>query len=653
MKELLFTFRGLKGSLFIHLDSKLSVFALLIAVSIFHSSISSAATLPKDSTKPKKPSTLNDTWYLNSSPESRHIIDTTIFGIQYYNPTQGEGMEYANAGNFGSAAFPVMFQTSKKIGFNNGYNQFDLYRYQKDSVKYYQVIRPYTELAMMIGLKNEQFFQGRFANQHKGIIYYGVDFTRIFSKGTYPNQHTNDNGFNLYGIFNSKNKHWNVQADLIFNSFKVEENGGVAFDVFDSTLFQKTLAPVRLNNAINNYRQIDFYLKGSYNVGKKYKQVINDSTQRDALMPLFKISYQFNVEKNKNKYRDFDPDSSYYGSFYSKDSVFNDLNYLKFGNAVMLEYKWRKLTSDTSYEDKNFSVSAEAGYEYYMMEQNTQKSRFDNLYVGGTVRNNSFSRSHVLYNASVKYFPYGYNQHDLIVNGYAGYDFQKWGIITAHADYQLNEVPYIYQNYQSDSVNWSYQLPKTRTLSLGAKYQNPKWGILAEAHYYNLYNLPVYPGSPSPFFNLTKSNFVVAHIANRNGIKGVHLDNDIWVTIPPKGSNITDYYALLYTKHSLYYEMRLFKKALWFATGFDLRVRYYNNPPSYDPFLGNFYPSTDREKIVPQFDWFLNLKIKTVRVFLKVDNILSGAGLKGYYSLNGYPAPDVSFKFGLRWRFFE
>lgn len=216
---------------------------------------------------------MNDTWFTSAEPEKHLAIDSSIFHIEDYNVAQRNGIEYTHAGNVGSAAYPLVFSANRSTGFNLGYNQYDIYRYSKDSVKYYQVIRPYTELSIVIALKNEQMFQARFANQHKGIIYYGVDFRRISSKGIYNNQKTDVNGFNLYGIFNSPNKKWNVQADLIFNSFKNLENGGVAYSPFDSSFFQKTLVPVNLSTAENKYVQVDFYLKSSYNLGKKYFQV--------------------------------------------------------------------------------------------------------------------------------------------------------------------------------------------------------------------------------------------------------------------------------------------------------------------------------------------------------------------------------------------
>lgn len=597
-----------------------------------------------------KPSTQNDTWYLGSEPDKHYVIDSTIYHIEEYNIIQRKGADYTNAGNFGSASYPLVFEVNRSTGFNPGYNQFDLYRYSKDSAKYYQVIRPYTELTMIVGLKNEQMFQGKFANQHKGIISYGVDFRRIFSKGAYTNQRTNDNGFNLYGIYNSKNKHWSVQADLIFNAFKVQENGGVTTSVFDSSFFTKTLVPVNLTAAENNYRQVDFYLTSAYHLGKKYLQR-KDTSLVPALMPVFSIGHQFNVEKNWFKFRDADPPADYYGSFlYTTDSMANDLNTLRVGNSAFMEYHLRKLDSDTSYKDLNLIMKAEAGFDYIWIEQNKLKTTTYNFYVGGVVRNNAASGSHILYRAAVKYYPFGWNQHDFLVDGYAGYDFGKFGIITGNATFQLKEPPYIFERYRSHPVDWDYNLPKMRTLAVGGKYVLPIAGLNADFTYYQVGNMPVYPG----VVNSNTQNFFVLHAGNRNSFYGLHIDNDVWYTQTANSGLVRQVYPILYTRHSIYYERRVFKQALWLSFGFDLRFRYKNTAPYYDPLLGLYYPvSYGVNKTYPVLDFFINAKIKTVRIFLKLDNISAFFGTKGYYASYLYPAPDFSFRAGVSWRFFE
>ncbi|MDB5282596.1 MAG: hypothetical protein JWO06_1671, partial [Bacteroidota bacterium] len=253
-----------------------------------------------------------------------------------------------------------------------------------------------------------------------------------------------------------------------------------------------------------------------------------------------------------------------------------------------------------------------------------------------------------------RYYLYGFNQNDFIADAVAGYNFGKFGVITGNFTYQLKEAPYIYQHYFYDSVAlWSYHLPKTKIMDIGGKYQNTKYGITADLNYYVADHLPVYPGTSSPYITTGVENVFVAHFGNRNGIKGFHLDNDIWFTEAPNTGFIKQSYPMLFTKHSIYYERRLFKDFLWLDVGFDLRIRYQNNAPYYDPLLGGFYPSYTTLTTYPILDFFTNFKIKTVRVFLKVTNISSAMISKGYYSAYQYPAADISFQAGVKWRFFE
>ena len=163
----------------------------------------------------------------------------------------------------------------------------------------------------------------------------------------------------------------------------------------------------------------------------------------------------------------------------------------------------------------------------------------------------------------------------------------------------------------------------------------------------------MYAGKADPYISTGVENVFIAHLANRNGFYGLHIDNDIWFTSSPNEGVVKRTFPMLVTKHSIYYERRVFKGALWFSTGFDIRYTYRNNAPYYDPLLATFTPVYTTSKSYPMLDFFLNLKVRTVRVFLKVDNISAYFGPKGYYSLYGYPYPDLSFRVGVKWRFFE
>ena len=631
-----------------------------------------------DTIKVRKKSSLNDTWYYASEPNKRYIIDTAISQLHRYDVVRRDGAEYFNMGNTGTAAYPLVFNPSPNVGFNMGFRQFDVYKNQKDSVRYYQVIRPYVEIFYSLGITNEQIFQGRFANSHKKTFMYGVDFRRINSRGIYTNQKALNNGFNLYGIYNSKNKQLNIQTDLIYNSFVTGENGGLARDIIfkDSAVFQKTLAPVNLQAGQINYKEINWFLKGSYGVGKKYNERVNDTLVQRVTLPVFRVSYQFNLDYGKYSYYDLAQDSAYYSGYLNTgDTMRYNSRYLKIGNRFGLDYNAKKLTSDSTYKELNFIIGASVNLDYYMVKEFHQNSNFTNLYITGYLKSNPAVNSRLLYKASVAYYLAGYNLNDLNADGQIGVDLHQFGRITAGAGYQLKESDWMYHSFRVDSsigvntinangtriiglldnINYSYlkNFPKMSTLRFGGEYVVDKIGIKVSAYNYVLNNYFYFSTAATPAYEKSAINMLVLSFSNRFGIKGFHLDNDVWFQ-KSAGSDVIRL-PLVSTKHSVYYERHVFKHALWFAIGVDLRYYTPFKGNGYNPLTGQFYLQNDWElKFYPVLDVFLNVKIKTVRVFLMGTNISSFFGhQKGYYTSPLYPAADASFKFGAAWRFFE
>jgi hypothetical protein len=55
----------------------------------------------------------------------------------------------------------------------------------------------------------------------------------------------------------------------------------------------------------------------------------------------------------------------------------------------------------------------------------------------------------------------------------------------------------------------------------------------------------------------------------------------------------------------------------------------------------------------PFVDVYLNVRIRPVSVFLKIENLLQGYAGYNYAFLPGYYQPDRAFRFGINWLFFD
>ena len=660
---------------------------------VIHSSAKDTVIVVKDTTAAKpvrKKSSQNDTWYYGGEPNKRYMIDTSIAKLHYYDVARRDGAEYFNLGNTGTETYSTVFNPAPTVGFNMGFHQFDAYRYSKDSIRYYQVIRPYAEIFYDLTINKEQVFVGRFANVHKksGLLY-GVEFRRINSPGTYTNQKAIDNGFSLYGVYNSKSRVFDFETDLIYNSFVVQENGGLDSDVFFkyTPFLTKTLAPTNLASAILNYNEVDWFLKAGYNIGKKYNERVNDTLVRRVVLPVFKVSYQFDIERGKYSYFDINSDSLYYSKFSTPgftnptgsyintgDTLRYTSKYLKIGERLGLDYNAKKLTSDSTFKELNFLMGASLNLDYYMMSEFAEKGAFTNLYVTGYLKSNPALNPRLIYNATVAYYVAGYNQNDLSADGKLGVDFRKFGRLTAGVSYQLKQADWIYHSFRSDSsagiattnpngtisyvthdnLNSTYlnNFPKMSTFKFGGEYLLAQYGIKLSAYNYILNNYFYFSGPNVPAYESKTINMLVLSFSNRFAFKGIHFDNDVWFQ-RSDGSDVIRL-PLVSLKSSLYYQRLVFKNALLFAIGGD--VRYYTPfmANGYNPLFGQFYEQNQQMmKFYPILDLFLNVKIKTVRIFLEGSNISALFGQHGYYTAYYYPAQDVTFRFGAAWRFFE
>ena len=134
---------------------------------------------------------------------------------------------------------------------------------------------------------------------------------------------------------------------------------------------------------------------------------------------------------------------------------------------------------------------------------------------------------------------------------------------------------------------------------------------------------------------------------------GFNLNNKILYQYVSGSSNVIRIPPII-LESSLYYENKFFKRALTAQVGFDIfyNSAYFAN--AYMPATGQFYLQNEK-KIgnYPYVDFFINGKIKSVRMFLKIEHINAGLSTFTYYMVPHYPLSERAFKFGLSWRFLD
>jgi hypothetical protein len=88
--------------------------------------------------------------------------------------------------------------------------------------------------------------------------------------------------------------------------------------------------------------------------------------------------------------------------------------------------------------------------------------------------------------------------------------------------------------------------------------------------------------------------------------------------------------------------------------GFELfyNSAFYSN--AYMPVLGEFYIQSQRMYGgYPMVDFFLNMKIKIVNAFFKIEHLNSGFSGNNYMLTPHYAMAPRTFKFGVSWKLFN
>ena len=97
-----------------------------------------------------------------------------------------------------------------------------------------------------------------------------------------------------------------------------------------------------------------------------------------------------------------------------------------------------------------------------------------------------------------------------------------------------------------------------------------------------------------------------------------------------------------------------FKHKLPIQIGFDVHYTssYYSN--AYSPAASVFY-TQDSKKAggYTLVDFFVNFRIKSARMFIKLQNAGDNLVANHYFNTPGYPMPGMVFQFGINWRFFD
>ena len=584
------------------------------------------------------------------------FVDTTLSMKKYYNfnlerKDQFELMSFHNPGqSYNSLAYTFdVNSTYPKIGARAQHSDY----YEVEDIKYYSVPTPTTELMWSTVLEQGHLLDAMFTFNLSKQFNASLSFKSIRSLGKYRHSLSDHGSARITMSYHTKNKRYFIRGHLVSQDMNNEQNGGLTdesvgyFESADPNFKDRARMETNLSDAENSIRGNRYYFDHFYVLWDK----------KDSLKSIpsdLKIGHQFNFER---KHYEFKQDNSniIFGPSFSND-INDDAKYSKLYNEAYIS-----LNSPITLGEVRFKVN---NYLYNYSYKSIVIS--DDGIIDSKLEGNSFALGGE-WHTQFKKFNLDVDASQVVSGNLTGHaysamaSFKTDSVFTAsgrvfsnsHApnfNYLLNQSDYKNYNWQNDFKNEEIN-------GIDVVFDSDKW-IYAAAHLTNIDNFTYFDldentGQTAPRQATESVNYFKIKLSKEIRFGKFALDNQFIYQKVTNGEDVLRVPDFI-TRNTFYYANRIFKgKPMYLEAGvtFSYFSKYLMN--SYNPLISEFYLQSDREYGgFPLFDFFVNFKVKTMRVFFKLEHFNSSFSDNNYYSAPTYPYRDFVIRFGLVWNFY-
>lgn len=544
---------------------------------------------------------------------------------------------YYEMGVLGNTGLPSYSLLVKEQPAHNGFfkwmnlnNDNDLLTTNKP-VYFYPQGKIYTKVFAAMGQKQEQVFKILHSQNIKRVNI-SLAFNRYSCFGFYLSQKTLTDNFLLSSHGSTKKGRAGYNFYFLHNKLKYQLNGGIdtaKANFENNILVQKQLFPVMLSATRQNIRTAEVNFK-------TFLRLNGDSSNVSHF-----IEYEGNYQSNYWMNFEGLTDTSRYANnyFYSNSGTNKD------------SVSFRSLQNGLSYKlNSSDRFLLYLGYKNELNQYrqfDTDTTSMNHIATGGF----KIQMQGFLLGLNGQYALSGFNAGNYFLSIHNRVDISEF-YVSVDATISKLMPSFMSVSYFSPHFIWSDTLSDISTIVGHSKIGSDKYRFtLGIVNSYQ--SAPVYFDTlamPTQFRGTTLVNRVYAQKDLKLG--PVHFNN----IVNYQTTTNTDIIRLpqLYTTNQLYYEGKLFKKALWLQVGFQARYISAFKANAYMPATNQFYLQNQREYGNYVFaDLFINAQIERFRFFVLVSHINQGMSGSNYMLSPNYAMPDRSIKAGLTWMFFD
>ena len=587
------------------------------------------------------------------------VIDTalTIQSLYTQNFTQKDVFGKMYFPNFGQTFNPLEFQKRKfRLELLPQGKSFN-YLYPED-IKYYDVKTPMTEFVFENGLREGQYLSTTFAHNLSPQFNYSVRYRGLRSFGRYLNNLSANNAFIAAVNYKSKKERVKIWSHFASQNIDNNENAGIKdLEQFENdkelqTTNRQNIA-VNLNSAYTEYDSRRFHLGASYRL---FGKVESDSMQSGKPL-LFKNVFSY--EKQKYFYHEKNIENYFPSAVFTNLDRRNLKSFETLQNTSTIEFKW----SD------NLLVEAGVRYEnvkLYNGEEFSQglihlPAQIDDHLIGG------IGRLYLDWNDRIKLKANGeFKSGTIFKNQYqlqGEIDIQPIGgyhlVAGASMESTFPSLNLFYnQSFYKDFNYYNYSFVNTNTQSLFGRIDLDKLNTDVEARLYNMDHFVYVRSDFRP--QQLNGNISLFQIKANNllSYRKFHLRTTVEYQKVTQNAEFLPLPEVI-ARASLYWQGKVFDNKAEVQIGFNANYFTEFESREFFPVINEFmlqrnHPDYGIQKIggFPMLDFFMNMKVQRMNIFLRADHFNTFWGKNNYYSAPFTPFRDFKFQIGVKWYLF-
>lgn len=577
-------------------------------------------------------------------------VDSSTELFHQFNQALRSDNFFRDLGYTGSATTSLSINLPSVIGFDMGLHQFDPYLKCAKNATFFNSHTPYSEFFYVQGAQQLQKFNAVHSRNITPNWNITMFYNNLTSDGFHLSSKSKHRIFGATTWVHTKNYRYAMYMSVVKNSFKTNENGGIAND----SIFQTYTATEKLNSLMrlsNSKQELTFR---EYSI----TQILNLSKPDINLLKAGSFPYKnqfyfrYNIDYSLQDYMYYTnlaTDTLYYKQIYDSNSNEDGFKLSQLDNDLSFNANSGKIRKD-GFKDFNFKPGIKFQY-INLVKDSSIDSVMRNLSLNFVIdKYFFFSR---LY-AEGNYIFSGSNAGNMNAQGYMKFFLPYDFMLRPGISQTIKSPNYIQNSAYTNYFRWNNDFNSTEITNLFAGLSNSKYKFALNVNYFLTNNYIYFDENITP--QQLKGTLSYYSVELKKDIKlgKFHFNNHIIYQQELSKENVLHLPSwILY--NSTYFESDLFKKALHLKIGFDVRMQGAYFADAYYAPYSIFYNQSQMEiKTYPVFDLFLTAVIKRMRVFIKYEHLNQGL-FPNYPSYNypHFPTEPRVLRYGFCWMFFD